>query len=209
MLHQLRNSEFHLRPAQIQRIIEKAGSFRNSCLVKLLALTGMRRAELVALDAPDLDFAEQIIHVRNGKGGKARIIPMLKNLADDLFGLIAVRKSGPVFLSRTGRRLTLRQVNWIVAKAGVQAKVKNPNPKYRNVNCHLFRHSFAREWKKRRGSIESLSTILGHASVKTTLDVYGTEGLGDVQRNYEHIMSKIWRTEPPLSKSRWRVFQPL
>jgi integrase/recombinase XerD len=193
MLHQLKNSEFCLKPAQIRRIIDKAGTFRNRCIIKAFAQTGIRRAELVALDIQDIDLVQRLMHIRNGMGGTARFIPLTSELAEDLKRLMGGLKSGPVLQSRNGGKLTVRQINWIVAQAGKRAKVKNPNPKYRNVNCHLFRHSFAREWKKRRGSIESLSKILGHASVKTTLDVYGTEGLGDVQRNYESVMAKIWQ----------------
>jgi integrase len=71
--------------------------------------------------------------------------------------------------------------------------VSNPNPRYRYVTCHLLRHSFARQWKAKNGSIESLSKILGHASPATTLTVYGTESLTEVRRNYDSTMRRIWR----------------
>lgn len=202
MLHQLKNSEFYLKPVQIRRIIDRAGSFRDSCIIKTFAQTGIRRAELAALGVTDLDFSQRLMHIRNGKGGKARIVPLTRELADDLKRLAVVHTTGPIFLGRRGSGLSVRQINWIVAKAGKRANVNNPNPKYRSINCHLFRHSFAREWKQRRASIETLSKILGHASVKTTLDVYGTEGLGDIQRNYERVMAKIWKTVPSASKSK-------
>ena len=79
-----------------------------------------------------------------------------------------------------------------MAWAGKKAGVENPNPKYKNLTPHLFRHSFAREWKKQGGSIESLSKILGHTSVKTTLDEYGTEDIDQVQENYERVMSGMF-----------------
>ena len=41
-------------------------------------------------------------------------------------------------------------------------------------------------------SIESLSKILGHTSVKTTLDEYGTEDLGTVQENYNQVIAEIF-----------------
>ena len=68
-----------------------------------------------------------------------------------------------------GSSISVRSLNRIVMEAGVLSGVKNPNPKYKgNLTCHLFRHSFARIWKSRGGSIESLSKILGHASTATT-----------------------------------------
>jgi len=34
--------------------------------------------------------------------------------------------------------------------------------------------------------------ILGHTSIKTTLDEYGTEDLETVQENYERLMAEIY-----------------
>lgn len=192
MLHQLKDSEYHLDLIQIRKLIQKAGTFRDACLIKTFAQTGIRRAELASLDITDIDFDQKLLHIRNGKGGKARIVPLTEELASDLKHITGSLSVGPIFPSKNGFFLTLRQVNWIVTKVGKSAGVKNPNPKYKNITCHLFRHSFAREWKRRQGSIETLSKILGHASVKTTLDEYGTEGLTDVRDNYSKVMKKIW-----------------
>jgi len=83
----------------------------------------------------------------------------------------------------------LKQINRIVAVAGERAQVKNPNPATGGrLACHLFRHTFARHWKQRGGDIESLSHILGHASSATTVDLYGTQSIDDVQANYEKLM---------------------
>lgn len=97
-----------------------------------------------------------------------------------------------MFTNPRADKLTVRQINKIVANAGHRAGVENPNPKYKNITCHLFRHSFAREWKKQGGSTESLAKILGHTSVKTTLDEYGTEDLEEVQENYERMMAEMF-----------------
>jgi len=190
--NQLKNSEFHLKPAEIKKVIYAAKNFRDRCLVKTFAHTAIRRAELAALNIRDIDFNRNLIEIRNGKGGKSRTVPMSGDLANDLGHLIGYRKSGPVFLSQRDGPLTLRQVNWIVAQVGKASGVKNPNSRYQYITCHLFRHSFAREWKRHGGSIETLSKILGHTSVKTTLDEYGTEDLADVQDNYRKIIQQVF-----------------
>jgi integrase/recombinase XerD len=189
---QLKDSEYHLKPAEIQKIIYAAHSFRDRCMIKTLAHTALRRAELAALDIRDLDFDRNLLQVREGKGGKSRTVPMSEELASDLKHLIGQRKTGALFLSQRKTGLTVRQVNWIVAHVGQASGVKNPNPNYEYITCHLFRHSFAREWKKRGGSIETLSKILGHTSVKTTLDEYGTETLQDVCDNYAEVMHDLF-----------------
>lgn len=189
---QLKNSEYHLRPSEIKKIIYGTKNFRDRCLLKMFAQTGIRRAEIANLDLRDLDFEKNLIQVREGKGGKSRTIPMTDELASDLKHLMRGRKTGALFESNRGGQLTLRQINWIVAKAGELSGIKNPNPKHSRIACHLFRHSFAREWKKKGGSIETLSKILGHTSIKTTLDEYGTEDLEDVKENYKKIMEEIF-----------------
>lgn len=189
---QLKNSEFHLKPAEIKKVIYAAKNFRDRCLIKTLAQTAVRRAEAATLDVRDVDLERNLMNIREGKGGKSRTVPITDELASDFQHLIGTRKSGPLFLSQRDAQLTVRQVNWIVAQVGKASGVKNPNSRYQNITCHLFRHSFAREWKKRGGSIESLSKILGHTSVKTTLDEYGTEDLQTMQENYQKVMQDLF-----------------
>jgi len=190
--HQLKDSEFHLSRHEIKKVINSVHDFRDRCLIKTLAHTAMRRFEVAGLDIRDIDFQKGLIHIREGKGGKSRTIPISDELQGDLRHLIGSRKTGPVVTDRRGGNLSVRQINKIVARAGELAEVRNPNPKYGNLTCHLFRHSFAREWKKRGGSIESLSKILGHTSVKTTLDEYGTEDLETVEENYAKVLGEMF-----------------
>lgn len=187
---QLSNAEYHLTARQMARVIEAGRSFRDRALLRTLAETGMRRAEVASLNVEDIQWKERLLVVRRGKRKKLRLIPMTEILAIDLKELAGIRTVGPVFESRNHQGLSLRQINRIVADAGKRAGVRNPNPKYKNITPHLFRHSFARLWKGKRGSIETLSKILGHQSQATTWDFYGSEGLQDIQRNYSKIMGE-------------------
>lgn len=192
-LQQLKNSEYHLKPNEVKKVIYAPSlPFRDRCIMKTLAQTAIRRAELASLDVRDINFETGVIEIREGKGGKSRTIPITEELGSDLRHLVASRKKGPIFESQRGGNMVPRQINWIVAKAGELAGVKNPNPKYQHLTCHLFRHSFAREWKKRGGSIETLSKILGHTSIKTTLDEYGTEDLETIKENYAKVTQDLF-----------------
>ena len=191
--HQLKDSEYHLSKRDLRTLIHAAESFRDRCILKTFAQTALRRFELANLDIRDIDFERRRLYIREGKGGKERTIPVSEDLLGDLRHLLGRRRQGPVFASaRGGGKLSVRQINQLVAKAGKKAEVENPNPKYKNITCHLFRHTFAREWKRQAGSIETLSKILGHTSVKTTLDEYGTEDLNEVQENYEKVIEEMF-----------------
>ena len=185
------NAEYHLTLKQVNRIIAACQCERDTILIQILAFTGIRRAEAVSLKIEDVFWDEKLLIIRNGKGQKQRPVPLPDFVLVNLKSLVGRRTTGAIFQSRTGSILSCRQLNRIVNNIGKKARVKNPNPKYQNITCHLFRHTFARLWKQEKGSIESLSKILGHTSVKTTWDLYGTESFEDVRKNYDRIISKF------------------
>ena len=185
------NAEYHLTLKQIEKIINASQCLRDRVLIQILAFTGIRRAETAALEVNDILRNEKLLRIRFGKGNKQRLVPLPDFVLAGIQSLIGQQTIGAIFLSRNGQELSCRQLNRIVGKAGRDAGVNNPNPKYGNITCHLFRHSFARHWKDKQGSIESLSKILGHTSVKTTWDLYGTESLEDIQRNYETMIKRF------------------
>lgn len=184
-------AEYHLTKSQLRQILESTTNERDRTIIALFAGTGMRRAEIAALQISDLRLDEQILVVRSGKGGKSRLIPLTQSLSEQLRHHLHGRTSGPVFLSRFKNKLCNRQLNRIVEHAGQRAGVNHPDPRKTRLTCHLFLHTFARLWKDAGGNIETLSSILGHASQATTLDLYGREGLSDVRANYAKTMKKI------------------
>ena len=51
-------------------------ALRNRALVELVYSAGLRSAEAVGLDLGDVDFEQELVHVRHGKGGKERVVPL-------------------------------------------------------------------------------------------------------------------------------------
>lgn len=153
-------------------------------MLALFAYTGMRRAELQTVMIDDISLVRQRITIRKGKGGKHRIVFYPRSVAEILKAHCGARLHGPVFSGPQGTSLSLRQINNIVAGAGRRAGIRNPNPRYLNITPHLLRHSFARNWKSANGSVETLQKLLGHASYKTTMDLYGTLSIEEIEANY-------------------------
>ncbi len=86
-----------------------------------------------------------------------------------------------MFLSNQNKPLSPRIVNHIVEQVGVRAGIDNPNPRLTHLNPHIFRHSIAR-WLKSSGfSAEWIQNFLGHQSYKTTMDMYGTISIDEMQ----------------------------
>jgi integrase/recombinase XerD len=154
----------------------------------MLSDTAIRRAELVALDIRDLDLERRQLVVRSGKGQKRRVVPFTDELASDLRIYLDRRTAGPLFLSQRRTALSVRQLNRIVKRVGELAGVRHPNPDSDGaITPHLFRHTFARHWKQAGGDIESLRNILGHAHATTTIDLYGSLSMDDIQTTYDRL----------------------
>jgi integrase len=188
-MRSIRRSDYQLRPSDVARVVYDGPPpgrhrWRDRCVLKILAQTGLRRAEVAHLDVRDVDLPGRRLLVVRGKMGRDRLVPISADLAGDLEQLIGRRTRGPVFASDRRRGLSIRQVSRIVADAGLRAGVTSPYPHARALNPHIFRHTFARRWKDAGMPVESLSRILGHGSVATTLDLYGTRSADEVANDY-------------------------
>jgi integrase/recombinase XerD len=132
-------------------------ALRNRALVELVYSAGLRSAEVVGLDLADVDFEQELVHVRHGKGGKERVVPLGEEAAHwvsrylhDARPALAAGANDALFLSVRGRRLdtsTLRRVA--------------PHP-------HRLRHAFATHLLEGGADLRTIQELLGHSSLSTT-----------------------------------------
>jgi len=121
----------------------RAGLAERDRLVLLtLVQTGLRRAELIALDWCDLDLKgpRPSLLVRCGKGGKARRQPLATSLALELARLRATREApaeAPVFCGLEGKRLQPTILAAIIRRAADRAGLE------KRVTAHTLRHTAA------------------------------------------------------------------
>ncbi len=140
---------------------EGGAHLRNTAILELAYGAGLRVAELAALDVADVDVTVGLVHVRMGKGRKARRVPFGPPAAAAVRELLDGRASGPLFLNRAGKRLTTRSIYTIVHGSGVQNALADVHP-------HALRHSFATHLLQAGADIRSIQEMLGHASLSTT-----------------------------------------
>src|ERR1035437_5132273 len=127
MRFQAKNAEFALTPAEIRRVLRHAPSHRDRLLVEVIAYTGMRRAEARLLRSEDIDLAGRRVLIRHRKGGKARIVYLPHATTRRLRSLLR-RTGGYVFPGRSGKPMSLRNINYIFRDLGERAGIANPNP---------------------------------------------------------------------------------
>jgi len=148
-------------------------ALRNHALLELVYSAGLRSAEAVGLDLGDVDFEQELVHVRNGKGAKDRIVPLGEEAAY-LVGRY-LREARPqlargavdaLFLSARGRRLDTSTLRRLV-----------PHP-------HRLRHAFATHLLEGGADLRTIQELLGHSSLSTT-QVYSHVSAKRLRRVYD------------------------
>jgi site-specific recombinase XerD len=148
--------------AEVERTLEALEGegpipLRNRALVELVYSAGLRSAEAVGLDLGDVDFEQELVHVREAKGGKERVLPLGEEAA--LWLARYLREARPqlakgandaFFLSARGRRLDTSTLRRIV-----------PHP-------HRLRHAFATHLLEGGADLRTIQELLGHSSLSTT-----------------------------------------
>lgn len=165
---------------------------RDQLIIELALGTGLRVSEISNLKVDDLYLkkGQNSLHVRNGKGGKARIVqfsPGLKNLIQAYLGY---RKSGSdyLFLSQRNPRMTPSAIQqtfkrW-AAKAGLP----------RRYSIHCLRHTYATRLHKASGyNLRLVQKQLGHSSVSTT-QVYADVLSEDVEKALANLDNETYQT---------------
>lgn len=133
---------------------------RLQAIVAVMLSTGMRLAEVLSLDASDLDFEQCLIRV-NGKGRKQRLVAISAQAANVLHSYVG-STSGALFPDASEV-----DVRWQM----IHALRQND----RGVNPHAIRHLYATLCVSSGMPLHVLSRQLGHASVKTTERYLGTD----------------------------------
>ena len=161
------------RPQEVDRELEALDgegplAVRNRTLVELVYSAGLRSQEAVDLDLADVDFDQELVHVR-GKGGKERVVPLGEEASHRL--AVYLREARPelargaenaLFLSARGRRLDTSTLRRLL-----------PHP-------HRLRHAFATHLLEGGADLRTIQELLGHSSLSTT-------------QMYSHVDSKRLR----------------
>ena len=150
-------------------------------LLGLLACTGMRVGEALALDRSDLDPRRGLLVVRHSKFGKSRLVPLAPTtlVALAAYGRARDRKirrakNPSLFTSSVGTRLDYGSVHRAFLRLVQRAGLSDRRP--RRPRIHDLRHSFVvgtlLDWYRAGVDVESrlpwLSTYLGHVSPSST-----------------------------------------
>lgn len=168
------------------------GTARDVALIKLLLGTGLRSAEVANLKHDDVELLPRSaseekgwVHVRAGKGGASRSVPLNSEVRKALRAYLAWREEQATaaeteafFIGERGR-LTTKGVAYVVRKYAYQAQLSG-------CSVHTLRHTFAKNLIDKGVSLDRVGMLLGHASLDTTR-IYTQPTEADLAREVEKL----------------------
>jgi integrase/recombinase XerD len=181
--------------AEIEGLVRAAGRLPSarglkgrtfSTIFGLLAVTGLRLSEALALDREDVDLQEGVLRVRRAKFGKSRLVAVhdstrqtLADYARERDRAVGGCATEAFFLSEKGGRVTEWAARDNFAKVSREVGLRSPTPGRRHgrgPRLHDMRHRFAvytlLRWYRAGVDVEreipKLATYLGHVHVNET-----------------------------------------
>ena len=142
---------------------------RDKAMMEVLYSTAVRQAELLHLDLSDLNHDEGTMLVRNGKGGKDRVVPCgvtgwswLNRYINEARIHFADKDEQAVFLNSRGERMGKQGLFLIVKYYARRSGIK------KSISPHSFRHSVATHLADAGCDIRYIQELLGHSSPAAT-----------------------------------------
>jgi len=144
---------------------------RDRALMEVLYATAIRLDELLHLEIYHADFKDKVLHIRKGKGGRQRVVPLGKSAAVWLREYL--EKIRPYYAQKNPeeRRLWLNHHGRVLTKASIRAALRT----YRlaagiktPVSPHGFRRSCATHLLQQGVDIRYIQKLLGHRRLSTT-----------------------------------------
>jgi integrase/recombinase XerC len=170
-------------------------TLRDVAMAELLYSSGLRLAELQALDLADLDMQERLVTV-TGKGNKTRTVPVGSAALAALRSWLP-RRPPPadadaeqaLFLGQRGRRIGPRAIQLRIRR------LARHNGIGQDVHPHMLRHSFASHMLESSGDLRAVQELLGHSNISTT-QIY-------THLDFQHL-AKVYDGAHPRARRRGR-----
>jgi len=155
-----------LSKEEIRKLIDSIKNFKHQLMICFMYSSGLRVSELINIKIKNLNLENNFGFVRNGKGGKDRLITLSNNLIPAIRKLIFdenLENKDYLFRSNRGRKYSIRTIQKIVDKSSKICGIK------RKIHPHTLRHSFATHLIENGYDITNVQALLGHKSPETTL----------------------------------------
>ena len=149
---------------EVQQIISSFTNIKHKTIIATIYGLGLRISELINLKIEDIDSDRMLVHIKNAKGKKDRIV-MLPNSLLQLLRQYFMKYKPKYYLFEGVRD---KQYSDSSIRKILKLAVASLNIKKR-VTVHTLRHSFATHLLENGTDIRIIQKLLGHTNIKTTL----------------------------------------
>ncbi|MGD8757325.1 MAG: tyrosine-type recombinase/integrase [Deltaproteobacteria bacterium] len=179
----------HLQDRQAQAFLEVAKRPRDQAMFLLMLRCGLRVEEVAKLTLDVIEFRRRRIWVRDGKGGKDRMVYVSNDAMKALIDYLKTRpesKTRNVFLVEKGT-----YKDQPISVRGIQKRMEYYAKKMDiKISCHHLRHTMATQMLNADADLETIQDLLGHSSIRTTQRYSRISNL-KVQRDYHKAMEVV------------------
>jgi integrase/recombinase XerD len=150
---------------EVRRVLHRIRDSRDRMCLTLIYSCGLRLREGTRLQVRDIDSQRMMVHVRNGKGGKDRYVPLPQRCLELLRDYW--RQERPrswLFPEERGADRPVKGDRPYKTLKAVLRRSKINKP----ANVHTLRHSYATHLLEAGVNLRVIQEILGHQSPKTT-----------------------------------------
>jgi integrase/recombinase XerD len=154
---------------EVTQLIDAADSLSHRTMLMVLYSTGMRNSELRHLQVADIDSRRMLIHIRLGKGGRDRYVPLSATLLTTLRVYYRWMHPktwlfpGTIDGWRADKPITPKVLWEACVVAAQRAGLR------KRVSPHLVRHSYATHLLESGADLRTIQLLLGHAEVRHTV----------------------------------------
>jgi site-specific recombinase XerD len=154
-----------LSGTEVESLMEAVSSVKYRAILMTMYGAGLRISEVCRLHLEDIDSKRQLIHVRDGKGGRNRfsmLSPLLLTVLREYWKQL--RPPGPCLFpgNRPDKPIRRECVRDVMKKAAKQCGLR------KRVSPHLLRHAFATHLLEAGTDIRTIQVLLGHRSIRST-----------------------------------------
>lgn len=169
-----------------QKNMKDKNTFRNYVFLKLLLDTGLRLSEIINIKLYNIDFITSSIHVRVTKTDVDRYVCFTESTRNLLNKFIVTNSiNNYIFYDfKTNNKMTTSSVESFIYRLKKKLNIGE------NITPHKWRHTFATNYLKNGGDLETLRLLLGHSNLKTT-QKYLHLNKQDIINNYMNVMQNL------------------
>jgi integrase/recombinase XerD len=167
-----RTRENLLTKDDIEKLYNGCETAKQKAMLGIIYGCGLRRQEAVKLNAKDIHFKNAMLYVREGKGGRKRMIPLSKTVLNDLKDYYFNERPNEInqrskdiesfMFNNHGTRMQGESYNNEIKKMITKANLD------KKITLHYFRHAIATHLIESGMKMEHVKDFLGHASMETT-----------------------------------------